>query len=58
MKQESINFDEFNSLEILEKLSDKNISFNKRMVELNVHLFCYYSDIPPYFHTRRVIPPN
>lgn len=58
MSYDEINFEEFTTIEILEKLSEKHISFNKRLVELNIHLLCYYSKIPPYFHIKKTISPD
>ncbi|KAL4486687.1 hypothetical protein ABPG72_022162 [Tetrahymena utriculariae] len=58
MNMQEINLEEFETIDIVEKLSQNSIKFNERLIELNKHLLCYYSDIPPYFYNQRQLPQN
>ncbi|KAL4449083.1 hypothetical protein ABPG74_021075 [Tetrahymena malaccensis] len=58
MSMQEINLEEFETIDIVEKLSQNSIKFNERLIELNKHLLCYYSDIPPYFYNKKQLPAN
>ncbi|EAS00471.2 translation initiation factor eIF3 subunit (macronuclear) [Tetrahymena thermophila SB210] len=58
MSMQEFNLEDFETIDIVEKLSQNSIKFNERLIELNKHLLCYYSDIPPYFYNSRQLPQN
>lgn len=42
----------------IEKLSEKQISFHRRILEAKGQLLCYYSAIPSRFAEKKEVPPG
>ena len=51
--EESFHLEDWFAIDVLEKLSEQRISFNPRVVEINGHLLCYYSEVPPYYNEKK-----